>query len=301
MRLDRITALHAFRQIAAHGSFTRAAAELDITPSALSQMLRQLEKRLSVRLLNRTTRKVGLTEAGRAFLNRIAPALTEIETAEEELRQGRDSPAGTLRLTVPRIAVNLLLAPMLAEFMRAYPEVRLDIAVDDAFADLIGENFDAGIRLGESLQLDMVAAPIDRPQRSAVVGSPDYFARHTKPRHPRELKAHNCIRYRFPGTRALYHWEFARRGKWFEIIADGAFIANDADLMVRAVLDGVGLAHVLESQVHEHLAAGRLTRVLGDWCPPFAGFYLYYPSRAQKPLKLRVFIDFLRKRLTPSG
>lgn len=297
MRLDRIAVLHAFRLIAAHGSFTRAAAELDITPSALSQTMRQLERSLGVRLLNRTTRRVGLSEAGRAFLDRIAPALKEIEAAEDELRQARDSPVGTLRLTVPRIATHLLLAPMLAEFMRAYAEVRLDISVDDAFSDLISEGFDAGIRLGESLQLDMVATPIGGPQRSAVVASPEYFAVRAKPRHPRELKNHNCIRLRFPGARALYRWEFARREKWFETIVDGSFIANDAELMIRAALDGVGLAHVLESQVHEHLAAGRLIGVLDAWLPPFPGFYLYYPTRLQIPPKLRVFIDFLRERL----
>lgn len=297
MRFDRITALHAFRLIAAHGSFTRAAAELDITPSALSQMLRQLEQRLNVRLLNRTTRRVGLTEAGRSFLDRIAPALAEIEAAEEGVRQSGERPAGTLRLTVPSTACALLLEPLLGEFMRAYPKVRLDITLDDGFADLVRENFDAGIRLGESLQLDMVAVPIGGAQRSVVVGSPAYFASHGKPRHPRERATHHCIRQRFVSSGALYRWEFERHGNSFEIALEGTFIANDAGLIVRAALDSVGLAYVLESHVREHLAAGRLANMLDAWLPPFPGFYRYYPSRLQVPPKLRVFIDFLRERL----
>jgi DNA-binding transcriptional LysR family regulator len=300
MREDTTAALRAFQAIARHASFTRAAAELEVTPSALSQTLRQLEERLGVRLLQRTTRHVGLTEAGQDFLARIAPALATIDDAVEALRQHGDRPAGTLRLTTAQVLVPSLIEPMLADFLRAYPDIRVDVRVDAALNDLVSEGLDAGIRLGERLERDMVALPLGGTQRAVVVASPGYLARHGRPKEPKSLATHRCIRQRFAPGGAIYRWEFCTRGRWFEIDVDGPLVTNDAPLTVRAALDGIGLVHTLEYYVRDHLAAGRLEAVLDAWLPPFDGFYLYYPSRYQVPPKLRAFIDFLRAWLAGS-
>lgn len=294
-------ALRAFRAIAEHGGFTRAAAALDVTASALSQTLRQLETQLGTRLLHRTTRRVGLTEAGHELLRRVAPALSELDAAMDALRQHGDRPAGLLRLTVPDVVGIALLDPLLGEFMERWPDVRLDIHVDNGFSDLIAEGFDAGIRLGESLQRDMVAVPVGGPMRSVVVGSPDYLGRHGRPQQPRDLQAHDCINFRKISSRAIYHWEFAhrsgpRKGRWFDVSVNGRLTVNSIPLGVRAAIEGAGLACVLEPFAREALDDGRLESVLDDWLPPFEGFHLYYPSRFQVPPKLRVFIDFLRER-----
>lgn len=306
MRDDHTPALRAFHAIARHGSFTRAAAELEVTPSAVSQTLRQLEQRLGVRLLQRSTRKVGLTEAGQQFLARITPALAEIDDAVEALRQHGDRPAGTLRITMARGFLDYLIVPYLSEFIRAWPEVKLDIIADSALTDLVADGIDAGIRLGERLARDVVAVPLGGPLRSVVVGAPAYFAQHGRPRHPRELQQHACARFRYISSGAIYRWEFAhksgpQRGRWFEIDVDGPLTANDTAPVLRAATDGLLLAHVLEPMVREQIAAGQLETVLDSWLPPYDGFYLYYPSRQQVPPKLRVFIDFLRERLEPAA
>ncbi|MBN8734884.1 MAG: LysR family transcriptional regulator [Xanthomonadales bacterium] len=290
-------ALRAFVSIAHHGSFTRAARELDVTASALSQMLAQFERQLGVRLLQRTTRRVGLTEAGREFLVRIAPAMTVIDDAVESARQHGERPAGNLRITV---AMGTLLAPVLAEFLAAYPQITLEVSVNTALTDLVAQGFDAGIRLGERLEKDMIAIPLGGPMRSAVVGSPAYFARHGKPKHPRELSQHDCIRFRF-ASGGLYHWEFAHpsgkeRGRWFEIEVSGNLIVNDNALATGAARDGAGLTHLPVTAVQADIDAGRLESVLERWLPPYDGLYLYYPCRYQMPPKLRVFVDFLKQR-----
>jgi DNA-binding transcriptional LysR family regulator len=293
-------ALRAFCAIAQHASFTRAAAALDVTASALSQTLRQLESQLGTRLLQRTTRRVGLTEAGHEMLRRIAPALNELDLAMDAVRQHGDRPRGTLRVTMPRVLTQSLIEPILGEFMARWPDVHLDIDVENSLSDLIGEGLDAGIRLGERLQRDMVAIPIGRPMRTVVVGSADYFKRHGYPKEPKDLQHHNCIRQRVVGTDAIHRWEFAhrsgrRKGRWYEIVVDGSLTVNYLPLAIRAAEDGIGLAAALEISVRAALDAGRLERVLDPWLPPFDGFYLYYPSRHQVPPKLRVFIDFLRE------
>lgn len=306
MRTDHSSALRAFRAIAAHGSFTRAAEELEVSPSALSQTMRALETRLGVRLLQRTTRSVGLTEAGRELLARVAPALGEIDNAIEQMQKLSGRPAGTLRITVPPVAITALIAPYLADFLRAYPDIRVDLRMESALTDVIADGLDAGIRLSEMIQQDMVALPLGGPQRSLVVASPAYLKANGTPKHPRDLPQHNCIRFRFTYNGSPYRWEFAHpsgplRGRWFETDVDGNLICNDTNLMMRAVLDGVGLAHVLQHQAREHLERGRIVSVLDKWLPPYDGFYLYYPSRFQVPPKLRVFAEFLRQRLAETS
>jgi len=302
MRNDHTVALRAFRAIATHGSFTQAARELDVSASALSQTLRALETRLGVRLLQRTTRRVGLTEAGSEFLSRIAPALGAIDGAIEEMQNRSGRPTGLLRITVPPVAVPALIAPNLADFLRAYPDIRVDVRTDSSLADLVAEGLDAGIRLSEKLQPGMVALPLGGPQRSLVVGSPAYLKKHGTPKHPDELDGHNCIRFRFDSNGPVYRWEFAhpsgpQRGRWFETDVCGNLICNDAGLMMQALLDGVGLSHVMQYTVREQIERGRLVSVLDKWLPPYDGFFLYYPSRYQVPPKLRVFAEFLRARL----
>lgn len=292
--------LRAFRTIAECGSFTRAAAALDVTPSALSQTMQQLENELGTRLLQRTTRRVGLTEAGQQMLQRIAPALNELDLALDAVRQHGDRPRGSLRVTVPSVVAQTVIQPLLAEFMARWPDVQLDIRVEDGLTDLVANGLDAGIRLGERLQRDMVAIPISGPLRSVVVGAPTYFERHGYPKDPKDLQRHHCIKYRLVGSGAIYRWEFAHRsgpqkGRWYEIAIDGSLTVNDVPLALRAAEDGIGLTCLLEISTRAALDAGRLESVLQPWLPPFDGFYLYYPSRFQVPPKLRVFIDFLRE------
>ncbi len=297
MRDDHTAALRAFHLIARHGSFTRAAAELEVTASALSQTMRQLEQRLGVRLLQRTTRRVGLTEAGKLFLERITPALAAIDVALDELRQHGERPAGTLRVTVPEIVLDWLIAPMQVDFLRRWPDITLDVDVTGGLVDLVAGGYDCGIRLGERLARDMVAVPLSGPVRSVVVATPDYLEKHGRPQHPRDLQGHACVRNRYVSSGGIYRWEFAQRGRWFDIDVNGPLIVNDPALAVRAALDGLGFTHTLEPAVREHLEAGRLETVLDTWLPPYDGFYLYYPSRFQVPPKLRAFIDFLRERM----
>jgi DNA-binding transcriptional LysR family regulator len=294
---DQLPAVAAFARVAQHASFSKAAAQLGVSPSALSQTVRGLETRLGMRLLNRTTRRVGVTEAGALFLQRVLPALEQFAAAFSELDELRGKPTGTLRISLPRVAMLTLIAPLLREFCDAYPHIRLELIADDRFVDLVGEGFDAGIRLGESLAQGMIAVRATREMRVAVVGSPDYFRRNPRPLQPSDLHQHPCVRFRF-SSGAIYRWEFGRDGQEFEIDVDGPLICNDNMLTLLAAKRGLGLAHLMEDMVREDLRSGALLRVLEDWCPPFPGFYLYYASRAQMPLKLRVLIDFLAARLS---
>jgi DNA-binding transcriptional LysR family regulator len=295
----QLPALMAFTSVARHGSFTHAAAETGVTASALSQSIRSLETQLNVRLFNRTTRRVALTEAGAQFLARVLPALGELQAAFEALDETRDQPAGTLRINLPRVASELLVLPHLAEFTRRYPQIRLDLTLDDGFADVVGEGFDAGIRLGERVAQDMVAVPLGGDIHIAVAGSPAYFERYPVPATPADLAAHDCLRYRFSTSGGVYRWEFAQPGdpsRVFEVETRGSLVTNDLRTMVQAAEQGAGLLHVIDDYVSEQLADGRLVRVLDAWCPSFPGFYLYTASRAQMPFKLRALIDFLREK-----
>ncbi|HVR19921.1 MAG TPA: LysR family transcriptional regulator [Polyangiaceae bacterium] len=296
---DELAGITVFLTVAEQRSFTRAAALLDVTPSAVSQTVTALEKRLGVRLLQRTTRSVGLTEAGERVVKRLRPAVAEVRATFEDVGRLRDRAAGTLRLTVPRVASRTVLEPLLAAFLASHPEVEVETRVDDGLSDVVSEGFDAGIRLGEALERDMVALRITGDERSAVVGSPAYFRVHGTPRHPRELHAHACIQWRQTTSGTLYRWEFSENGRDFETAVGGRVTTNDVDLMLRMALDGVGLAYLFESTVREELEKKRLVRVLGDFCPPFPGLYLYYPSRVHISAKLQAFVDFLKPRRPP--
>src|SRR5258708_40304226 len=294
---EQLPAVAAFARVAQHASFSKAAATLGVSPAALSQTIRALEDRIGMRLLNRTTRRVGVTEAGALFLQRVLPALDQFTAAFTELDELRGRPTGTLRVSLPRIAMTTIVVPLLRDFCGAYPQIRLDLIADDRFVDLIGEGFDAGIRWAERRGQDMLAVRATREQRIAVVGSPEYFESHVKPLQPADLHQHRCLRFRF-SSGVIYRWEFGQAGQEFEIDVDGPLLCNDNALMQAAAKQGAGLAHLMEDLVREDLASGALIRVLDDWCPPFPGFDLYYPSPAQMPLNLRVLVDFLAARLT---
>jgi DNA-binding transcriptional LysR family regulator len=291
-----LTGLSALLMVADKRSFTAAAHALQVTPSAVSQTIRALEERVGVRLLQRTTRSVGLTEAGERFVRQLRPALDGVQGAFESLSELRDGPAGTLRLNVPRIGYRQVIEPHLKAFLAAYPHVNLELILDDAFANIIETGCDAGIRIGEMLDSEMVALRIGDDETSAIVGSPAYFAKRTKPRRPRDLQQHECINIRRIVRNELYRWEFTEDGKDLEIAVHGRLTFNDGEAMIRAALAGLGLISMLESAVRAHIEAGRLVRVLEAYCPPFPGLFLYYPSRKQLPPKLQALISFLKKR-----
>jgi DNA-binding transcriptional LysR family regulator len=285
--------LATFLAIARHRSLRKAADEIGVTPSALSHGLRTLEDQLGVRLFNRTTRSVGLTEAGERLRGRLAPAFRDIDDALEDLNTFRDTPTGMLRINAGSGSTECILVPMVTRFLAAYPGINVEIVVENAFIDIVAGGFDAGVRFGELLQQDMIAVPLGPPQRSACVASPEFFHRHPKPETPKDLKNLPCIRYRFPSGR-FYEWEFERDGARLSVEVDGQVTLGDSPLAVRAALDGAGIAFAFEAQVEEYVAQGRLVRVLEDWCPDFGGYFLYYPSRRHLPATLRAFIDFTR-------
>lgn len=296
MATHPLPAVAAFARVARHGSFTRAADELDVSPSALSQTVRTLEAQLGVRLLNRTTRRVALTEHGERFLQQVMPGLQQIDAAFADLDYLRGRPSGTLRINLPAVAAEHLVNPHLPGFLARYPEVRVELFVDRTLADIVDGGFDAGIRLGECLARDMVAVPVGPMQRQAIVAAPAYFARHGVPREPADLVGHDCIRYRRSNGR-LMPLEFTRDGRDFEVEVDGRLVVNDSEIGLDLLRRGVGMAQVFEWQVAADLAAGRLRRVLDDWMAPFPGWHVYYPAREHLPPKLRVFVDYLREAL----
>jgi DNA-binding transcriptional LysR family regulator len=285
--------LRAFLTIARHRSFRRAADELGCTPSALSHSVRTLEGRLNVRLLNRTTRSVALTEAGASLRTRLVPAFRDIDDALDDLNQHRGQPAGTLRINAARPSTQMVLLPMVTKFLAAHPAVSVEVNVDDSLVDTVSQDFDAGVRFGEVIAKDMIAVPIGPRQRTVIVASPAFFERHDKPRRPEQLKNLPCIRYRFARSR-LYAWEFEQAGVELAIDVAGPLTLNDQTLMIQAALEGCGIAFAFESQVAELIASGKLIRVLEDWCPYYGGFYLYYPGRRHVPATLRAFVDFVR-------
>ncbi|MBE1709040.1 MULTISPECIES: LysR family transcriptional regulator [Mesorhizobium] len=296
MRGSEFTELKAFSAIVEEGSFVRAAARLRVSPPALSQSIRQLEARVGVRLLNRTTRSVSATAAGDALFSRLAVAFGELESAIADVHAARDRPAGSLRINVPRVAAMRFIAPILGDFQRAYPDIALTVIVDDTLADIVEGRFDAGIRLGERLEKDMVAVKLSEDLQMAAVAAPAYLENRAIPRHPQELHEHQCIKFEWPGGGNLYRWEFARGRRALEIAIEGSLTVNDTELMLNAVLDGVGIAYMFEYQVRPWIEQGRLVRFLEAWSPSFPGFYLYHPSSRHVPPALRAFIDFMRAR-----
>jgi DNA-binding transcriptional LysR family regulator len=295
---DDFSGLRPFVVTARRRSFTAAAAELGVSPSAVSQSVRALEERLGVQLLQRTTRSVGTTEAGAQLLARLGPLLGELAGALEEAAEHGAAPRGTLTLSVPRIGYHELLLPKLAAFLAAHPHVTLDVRLEDSLSDIVAQGIDAGIRIGERLDESMVAVRVSGPLSSAVVGSPSYFAAHGRPRRPRDVLQHACILYRHVTGGDLYRWEFTEDGVDLSLAVPGRLIVNDLEAMVGAALRGVGLAHVLTCSVTAHLESGRLVRVLAPHCPPFPGFFLYFPSRKHLAPKLRALIDALSVKST---
>lgn len=285
--------LASFLAIAKHRSFKAASVELGVTPSALSHALRTIEERLDLRLVNRTTRSVALTEAGERLFARVSPAFRDIEDALEDLNTFRGKPAGTLRLNSARQSARLVLLPIITKFLKAYPDVRIDLVIDDALVDVVSAGFDAGVRFGETIAADMIAVPIGPRHRFAVVGSPAFFRKHRSPVTPHELRDLPCIRLRFSGG-SIYRWEFERGGIELDIDVDGPLTMTDQEMMIDAALEGTGLAYVFEAQVEQLIAKRKLVRVLSDWCPAYPSFFLYYPSRRQLPAALRAFIDFAK-------
>jgi len=293
MRGSEFGELAAFVAIADHGNFSKAATHLGISTSTLSQTIRSLEERLGVRLLNRTTRSVALTEAGESLLRQVHPALTELGNAVESISAARDTPAGVLRLTVGSLAVGMVIDPILPGFRAAYPDITLDITVDDTLVDIVDGRFDAGIRTGTRIERDMIALRVSPDSRFIAVASPAYLAAHGRPDEPQALRQHNCIRFR-QTSGAILPWEFERQGEKVEVAVEGALITNNIDLAIRAALDGMGVAYMLQGYMAGPIADGRLIPLLEEWSRPYAGYHLFYPSRRQMPAKLRAFVEFLR-------
>ena len=284
--------LATFAIVAEEQSFTRAAARLGMSQSAISHSMRGLEKRLGLQLLARTTRSVSPTAAGTTLLRNLNPALQRIELSLAEVRKQKESPAGRIRLIIPRTATYMVLLPKLAQFARAYPEIVLEVTSSNDPVDLVAQQYDAGVQIGEFIQRDMIAVRVSKDMRLAVVGSPEYFKSHKLPRTPRDLKDHACIGFRF--STAIYRWEFEKGRKALTVNPQGPATFDDPDLVIQAVLNGVGIGTAMEEPLAQMIADGRLIQVLKDWCPMFPGYFLYYPSRRNQPAALAALINTLK-------
>jgi DNA-binding transcriptional LysR family regulator len=294
-RTDTFTGLTEFLEVAERGSFRAAAARLRVTPAAVSQAVKALETRVGMPLFLRTTRSVAVTEAGVALLSRLRPAAAEIEGALDDLNALRRQPSGLLRLSVPRIALGLVVLPQLPGFRSAYPAIKVELDVNDASVDLMANGFDAGIRIGGFIERDMVAVRLTRDFRWCVLGSPGYFAAHARPRTPKDLLGHECIGYRFPSAKTVYRWQFQKNGREFSVDAAGSLVVNDHLSMIALAKSGAGLCYTADLVAANELSAGTLRSVLRPYLPTTQGLYLYFPSRSQTQPKLRAFIDFLTK------
>ena len=294
MLRENLNDLLGFLEVARERSFTRAAAKLGVSQSALSHAIRVLEMRLGVRLLARTTRSVSPTEAGERLLRSIGPRLDQIETDLAALSELRDKPAGNIRITAGEHAAESIMWPALERLLPAYPEIKVELIVDHGLTDIVAERYDAGVRLGEQVAKDMIAVRIGPDFRMAVVGSPSYFAKRPKPKRPQDLTAHRCINIRLPTYGGLYPWEFEKRGRALKVRVEGPVVFNNIALRLKAVRAGLGLAYLPEDEVNADVAQGRLIRVLEDWCAPFSGYHLYYPSRRQPAQAFALLVDALR-------
>jgi DNA-binding transcriptional LysR family regulator len=296
MARDNITDLSAFIAVARERSFTRAAAKIGVSQSALSQTIRELEERLDIRLLTRTTRSVAPTEAGERLLRTIGPRLEEIDAELAALSELRNKPAGAVRLTADENAARAVLWPALQKFLPDYPDVKVEVVVDYGLSDIVADQYDAGVRLGGIIARDMIAVPIGPQMRMATVGSPSYFKSRPKPTTPQDLTNHACINLRLPTYGGLYAWEYEDGERELKVRVDGQLVFNSVPMVLEAARSGFGLAHVTEDQVEVDIKAGRLVRVLAEWCAPFSGYHLYYPSRRQPSSAFSVVVKALRYR-----
>lgn len=301
MRGAEFAELTAFMAVSRERSFRRAAPRLGLSPSALSHTIRALEERLGARLLNRTTRSVSLTQAGQALFDRLDPAMAEMENAVHGVGAYQTHPKGVVRVNLPHIAARLIVTPILARFLSQYPDIQLDLVIDDNLTEVVGKGFDAGIRSGALVQPDMIAVRLTDDLRMAVVASPAYFERHPIPRTPNDILDHSCITYRWNETGVLYRWHFDGPEGPVEVNARDCVTANDMDVLLAAALQGVGLAFLPESFVVDHIDNKDLVKVLDEWCKPFSGFHLYYPHKPHMPAALRAFVDFIKLPILPLG
>ena len=294
MRQDQLDGLMAFTAVAEARGFTAAAAKLGVSTSAVSQAIRSLEERLGLTLFNRTTRSVSLTETGERYLARVLPALEQLAQASEELGREAGHPSGQLRINVPRAGHLIVLQPILRRFMDAYPDIKLEIRVENQLVDIVAQGYDAGIRFGEKVEKDMVAVRVGPSMSTHIIASPAYLRDRDLPRHPRDLLAHECINFRHITTGLIERWEFARGDERIDLMLNGRLIVNDSEILVRAALDGLGIANMINGYIEPYLDDGRLVRLLSDWSPVIPSLHLYYPHRRRVPAKLRALIDFLR-------
>lgn len=294
MRQDHLDGLITFIAVAEEKGFSAASVKLGISPSAVSQSIRALEQRLGLVLFNRTTRSVSLTEIGERYLERVQPALEQLTSASQELGREADHPAGMLRLNVPRAAYLIVLQPMLRRFLQAYPEISLEIRAENMLVDIVSQGFDAGIRFGELVEKDMVAVPVGPALQIHVIASPGYLERNGTPAHPRELLNHNCIGFRHTTSGQIERWDFARGDEVLSLQIRGRMIVNDSEILVRAALDGLGIAYMINGYIDPLIEQGQLVRLLPEWSPDFPSLHLYYPDRRRVPGKLRAMIEFLR-------
>lgn len=295
MARSNLNDLLAFVTVAREGSFTRAASQLGVTQSAVSQAVSGLEQRLDIRLLTRTTRSVAPTPAGERLMRTLGNRLDEIEAELAAVTELRDKPAGTVRITSGDFPLRTILLPKLAPLMRDYPDIHIEFDVSYGLRDIVADRFDAGVRLGERVERDMIALPIGPMLRMATVASPAYWAQHAPPKHPRDLPAHRCINMRFPTHGGLYVWEYERAGREQNVRVNSTTIFNASHHVVAAALEGLGIAHLPADEFGDHIQAGRLIQVLKPWCPPFSGYHLYYPSRRQPSPAFRLVLDALRR------
>jgi DNA-binding transcriptional LysR family regulator len=296
MQRGNLDDLVAFVAVARERSFTKAAAKLGVSQSALSHNIRELEARLGVRLLTRTTRSVSPTEAGERLLRTLAPRFVEIDAELASIAELRQKPAGTVRITATEFAIDTVLLPKLAKLLRDYPDIKVEMIVDYGLTDIVAQQYDAGVRSGEQVAKDMIGARIGPDMRMAVVGAPSYFRTRPEPKKPQDLLAHNCINLRLPSHGHLYAWEFEKGSRELRVRVDGQLTFNGTVQLLNAALTGCGLAYVPEGMVESHVAKGRLRRVLADWCPPYSGYHLFYASRRQSSAAFALVVDALRYR-----
>jgi DNA-binding transcriptional LysR family regulator len=296
MQRGNLNDLLAFLAVGQERSFTKAAAKLGVSQSALSHTIRGLEERLGLRLLTRTTRSVSPTEAGERLLHTIGPRFEEIETELAALSELREKPAGTIRITATDYAIETILWPKLTKFLPRYPDIRVELIIDYGLTDIVAERFDAGVRIGEQIAKDMIAVRVGPDIRIAVVGAPAYFDGRSEPQRPQDLISHNCINLRLPTRGGLYAWEFEKDGRELRVHVEGQLVFNGTFQMLNAAVAGSGLAYVPEDVAQPFLSKGRLKRVLADWCPPYSGYHLYYPSRRQSTPAFTLLVDVLRYR-----